>query len=325
MKCPKCQFENPADSKFCKECGIQLKPSEEISISQTKTIQKPMKELNKGTTFAGRYNLIKELGRGGMGVVYKAEDTKLKRTVALKFLPPELTLNPEAKERFIREAQAAAALDHPNICTVFEVDEAEEKTFISMAYVEGQSLKEKIDKGPLKLDEALDIALQVAEGLEEAHKKRVVHRDIKSANIMVTGKGQVKIMDFGLAKVAGKPTITKEGTSMGTIAYMSPEQAQGETVDHRTDIWSYGVMLYEMVTGQLPFKGDYEQGVVHSILNEEPEPMTGLRTGVPMELERIVNKAIAKNAEERYQHVDEMMIDLRSVAKELKPKHPKQG
>lgn len=317
IKCPKCHSDNTDTAPFCSNCATPLLSSEKILISQTKTLQTSMKELAKGTTFAGRYKLIKELGRGGMGVVYKAEDTRLKRTVALKFLPSEITHVSEVKERFIREAQAAAALDHPNICTVYEIDEAEEKTFISMAYVEGQSLKEKIDKGPLKLDEALEIATRVAAGLEEAHKKRIVHRDIKSANIMVTGKAQVKIMDFGLAKVAGKPTITKEGTSMGTIAYMSPEQAQGKAVDHRTDIWSFGVMLYEMVTGQRPFKGDYEQGVVYSILNEEPEPMTGLRTGVPMGLERIVNKAIAKNVEERYQHVDEMMVDLRSIAKEL--------
>ncbi|NOR54373.1 MAG: protein kinase, partial [Candidatus Aminicenantes bacterium] len=221
------------------------------------------------------------------------------------------------KERFMREAQAAAALDHPNICTVHEIDEAEGKTFISMAYVEGQSIKEKIDKGPLKLDETLEIAMQVASGLEEAHKKGVVHRDIKSANIMVSGKSQAKIMDFGLAKVAGKTMLTKEGTSMGTVAYMSPEQAQGETVDLRTDIWSFGVMLYEMVTGQTPFKGDNEQAVVYSILNEDPEPITGIRTGVPVELERIASKAMAKNKEERYQHADEILVDLRSVAKEL--------
>ena len=196
MKCPECHFENPADSKFCKECGMHLVPSEDISVSHTKTIQRPAKELTMGAIFAGRYQLIKELGRGGMGVVYKAEDTKLKRTVAIKLLPPELTHISEVKERFMREAQAAAALDHPNICTVHEIDEAEGKTFISMAYVEGQSLKEKIDKGPLKLDETLDIAIQVASGLEEAHKKGVVHRDIKSANIMVSGKGQRSMGTF---------------------------------------------------------------------------------------------------------------------------------
>jgi len=176
-----------------------------------KTLITPKESLQKGSTVAGRYQLIEELGRGGMGVVYKAEDTKLKRTVALKFLPPELTHIPDVKDRFMREAQAAAALDHPNICTVYEFDEAEEKTFISMAYVEGQSLREKLESGPLELDEALRIATQAAQGLQIAHKKGVVHRDIKSANIMVTEDNQAKIMDFGLARMTGGTLITKEG------------------------------------------------------------------------------------------------------------------
>jgi serine/threonine-protein kinase len=196
VKCPKCDADNPSDSKYCKECATPLLSLEAIADSHTKTLQTPARDLIKGKTFAGRYQIIEELGRGGMGVVYKAQDTKLKRTVALKFLPPELTHISEVKERFMREAQAAAALDHPHICTVYEFDEAEEKTFISMAYIEGQSLKKKIDSGPLELDEALRIATQVAEGLQEAHKKGVVHRDIKSANIMVTEEGQAKIMDF---------------------------------------------------------------------------------------------------------------------------------
>ncbi len=263
------------------------------------------------------YKILEKIGEGGMGVVYKAEDTKLKRTVALKFLSPQVVGSEEEKKRFIHEAQAAAALHHPNICTVFEIDEAEGQTFIAMAYLDGQSLKEKIEAKPLKFDEAVDIAMQVADGLQEAHENGIVHRDIKSSNVMVTTKGQAILMDFGLAKQAGKTMITKEGTSMGTVAYMSPEQADGEKVDLRTDFWSFGVMLYEMVTGQLPFKGDYEQAVVYSIMNEDAEPMTGLRTGVPMELERIANKAMAKNPAERYQNANDMLIDLRSAAKEL--------
>jgi len=184
VRCPKCQHENSEDSLYCGKCGGPLKSAEGISV--TKTFITPVDRLQKGSTVAGRYNIIEELGRGGMGVVYKAEDTKLKRTVALKFLPPELTHIPDVKERFMREAQAAAALDHPNICTVHEFDEAEETTFISMAYIEGQSMKKKIESGSLELDEALKITTQVAEGLQEAHKKGVIHRDIKSANIMVT-------------------------------------------------------------------------------------------------------------------------------------------
>ena len=269
------------------------------------------------------YKILEELGRGGMGVVYKAEDTKLKRTVALKFLAPIALGSEEEKARFVHEAQAAASLDHPNICTVHEIDDAEGQTFIAMAYIAGQSLKEKVETGPLQLNETLDIAIQVAEGLQEAHEKSIVHRDIKSANIMVSDKGQAKITDFGLAKLTGRTKLTKSNMTFGTVAYMSPEQTQGEEVDHRSDIFSLGVVLYEMITGQHSFKGDYEQAVVYSILHEDPEPITGLRTGVPMELERIVNKALAKNPGERYQHVDELLVDLRSVGRELEADQPK--
>ena len=316
-ECPKCQFNNPDDTVYCGKCAAPLKSPEEIS--PTKTLVTPTQELIGGTTFAGRYQIIEELGRGGMGVIFKAQDTKLKRTVALKFLPPELTHISEVKERFIREAQAAAALDHPHICTVFEFDEAEEKTFISMAYIEGQSLKKKIESAPLELDEALRIATQVAEGLQEAHNRGVVHRDIKSANIMVTEKGQAKIMDFGLARVAGGTLVTKEGMTMGTVAYMSPEQARGEKVDHRTDIWSFGVVLYEMFSGQLPFRGEHEQAIVYSILKEKPKPITDLNTDIPMSIEQIVSKALEKNPDKRYQHIEELLDDLKSISAGIVP------
>jgi serine/threonine-protein kinase len=263
------------------------------------------------------YKILEKLGEGGMGVVYKAEDTKLKRLVALKFLPSSLMASEAEKTRFVHEAQAAAALNHPNICTIYEINEADGQSFIAMEFIEGQSLKDKIAAGPLKIDEALNIAMQVAEGLHAAHEKKITHRDIKPANVMITTKGQAKIMDFGLAKLAGRTVVTKEGMTLGTVAYMSPEQGRGEEVDRRTDIWAFGVVLYEMITGQHPFKGMYEQAVMYSIMNEEPEPMTGLRTGVPMELERIVNKCLAKNPGERYQHVDEMLVDLRVIRKTL--------
>jgi serine/threonine-protein kinase len=320
-KCPKCKFNNPDDTIYCGKCAEPLKSPEEISV--TKTLITPTGGLPKGSTIAGKYQILEELGRGGMGVVYKAKDTKLKRTVALKFLPPELTHIPDIKERFMREAQAAAALDHPNICTVYEFDEAEAKTFISMAYVEGQSLKKKIESGPLELDEALRIATHVAEGLEEAHNKGVVHRDIKSANIMVTEKGQAKIMDFGLARVAGTTLVTKEGMTMGTIAYMSPEQARGEKVDQRTDIWSFGVVLYEMFSGQLPFKGEHDQAVVYSILNKEPKPVTDLKAEIPMAIEQVVSKALEKNPDERYQQMDDFLDDLKSVSAGIVPEEIK--
>jgi len=264
------------------------------------------------------YKIIEKLGAGGMGVVYKAEDTKLKRIVALKFLSA-IALGGEEKNRFLREAQAAAALNHPNICTIHAIDEVDGQMFIAMEYIEGQSLQEKIKAGPLKIDEAIKLAMQIADGLQAAHEKGITHRDIKSANVMITEKNQVKIMDFGLAKLArGGTMLTKEGMTLGTIAYMSPEQGRGEEVDRRTDIWSFGVVLYEMITGQLPFKGEYEQAVMYSIMNEEPEPMTGLRTGVPMELERIANKALAKKINLRYQNVEDLLVDLRAL--QLRPK-----
>jgi len=267
------------------------------------------------------YKILGKLGEGGMGVVYKAQDTKLKRTVALKFLPPHVLGSDEEKDRFVREAQAAAALNHPNICTIHEIDEyenpaketADKQTFIAMEYIEGQSLKEKIESGPLKLNEVKDVGIQIAEGLQEAHNKGIIHRDIKSANIMLTVNDRVKITDFGLAKLFGKTQLTKTGSTVGTTSYMSPEQAQGEKVDHRSDIWSVGVVLYEMICGKLPFQGEYDQAVMYNILNQDPEPLTGLRTGIPIELERIVNKTLAKETGDRYQHIDELPVDLNKI------------
>jgi serine/threonine protein kinase/formylglycine-generating enzyme required for sulfatase activity len=311
MKCPKCQADISDDSRFCSKCGTPIKPSDEIFISRTRTILRPVEELRPGTTLAGKYKIIKVSGRGGMGIVYKAEDTRLKRSVALKFLPPELIQDEEAKERFVLEAQAAAALSHPNICTIHEIDEEEGKSFIAMEYVEGQSLREKIEKGPLEIDEALNISMQVAEGLEEAHKKGIIHRDIKSANIMVTDKGQPKIMDFGLAKVKGGTLLTREGTTLGTVAYMSPEQTRGEKVDHRSDIWSLGVVLYEMLCGQLPFKGDREASILYSVVHEEPKPIKEIKRDLPPELQQIINRALRKKPESRYSSAAEMLKDLR--------------
>jgi len=261
------------------------------------------------------YKILEKLGQGGMGVVYKAEDITLGRTVALKFLPSELTRDAAAKERFIQEARAASALDHPNICTIHEVAQTEDgQTFIAMAYYEGEDLKSKIEHGPLKLDEALDIAVQIAQGLAKAHEQKIVHRDIKPANILVTNDGFVKIVDFGLAKLVGAK-LTKTGATLGTAQYMSPEQARGEEVDARSDIFSLGAVLYETLTGKHAFPGEYEQATLYAIMNEEPAPVTALRSGVPMELERIVAKALAKKPGERYQHADDLIVDLKNIAK----------
>jgi serine/threonine-protein kinase len=260
------------------------------------------------------YKIHEKLGEGGMGVVYKAEDTKLNRTVALKFLSTNQLATDDEKQRFEQEAKAAAQLSHANIAHVYEINEHEGQTFIAMEYIEGETIADMIKDRPLKIKEAIKIAQQIAEGLHSAHELGIVHRDIKSANVMITNKGVAKIMDFGLAKMSAASMLTKAGTTLGTIAYMSPEQSQGEKVDHRADIWSLGVVLYEMISGQLPFRGDYESAIVYSIMNEPPEPLTAVRTGVPMKLEEIVNKLLAKDRDERYQNIIELPVDLKNVS-----------
>jgi serine/threonine protein kinase/Flp pilus assembly protein TadD len=260
------------------------------------------------------YNILEKIGEGGMGVVYKAADTKLKREVALKFMPAHATQFPEFKKRFILEAQAAAALDHPNICVVHEIQEGKDSPFIVMAYIKGQSLKEKISSGPLSQEEAVDITAQVALGLEAAHEKGIVHRDIKPANIMITEKGQAKIMDFGVAKFALEADVTQTVGISGTLAYMSPEQACGDVVDLRTDIWSLGVCFYEMLAGKHPFASDSQQAMISGILNRDPEPVTGTVPQVSPELDRILQKALAKEKKSRYPSVTELLDDLKKIS-----------
>ena len=263
------------------------------------------------------YKITEKLGEGGMGVVYKAEDTLLDRPVALKFLAPHLVSDQEIRKRFEREAKAAAALNHPNVCTVHEIAEVNGRTFIAMAFIEGEPVEKKIEAGPLKLKDAVDIAIQTAKGLQAAHGKKVVHRDIKPANLMIDDDGQVTIMDFGLALLTDRSKLTRMGETMGTVTYMSPEQTYGMELDHRTDIWSLGVVVYQMVTGQQPFKGHYDKAVMYSITNEHPEPITALRTGVPMELEWLVDKCLAKDASERYQSAGEVLVDLSTQRKRI--------
>jgi tetratricopeptide (TPR) repeat protein len=264
------------------------------------------------------YRILEEIGRGGMGVVCRAEDTKLRRTVALKFLAPHILATEEDKSRFIHEAQAAAALHHPNICTIYEINEADEQTFISMACLEGWTLSERLVEGSIEPLEAVRIALQIARGLRAAHDKGIVHRDIKSSNVMIGDDGRATIMDFGLAKSVHQTHVTRHGTQLGTIAYMSPEQTAGTDVDHRTDIWSLGVLMYEMLTGRRPFRGDYDEAIIYSILNEQPEPLTGSVTDTAPDLSYVVEKALAKNPSDRYGSAAAMVEDLEIIYDELR-------
>jgi len=263
------------------------------------------------------YKILEKLGEGGMGVVYKAQDTKLQRLVALKFLPPHIADSPEEKARFIHEAQSASALNHTNVTTIYGIEESPEGMFIVMEFVEGRTLKQIIEEETLSIKKVLDIGIQMCEGIAMAHEKGVVHRDIKSDNIMVTPRGQVKIMDFGLAKLKGATKITQTGSTLGTAAYMSPEQASGEEVDQRSDIFSFGVVLYELLTGQLPFKGEHQAAIVYSIVNEEPQPVARFNNQVSTKLEDVVSKALAKDKQERYQHIDDLLADLRRERKSL--------
>ncbi|MBN1352595.1 protein kinase [candidate division KSB1 bacterium] len=263
------------------------------------------------------YKIIEKIDEGGMGIVYKAEDLKLKRIVALKFLPPGLTQDCEAEKRFIREARAASALDHPNICTIHQIGETEDgQVFIVMPCYQGETLAERIEKKPIEIDEAIDITIQIAKGLAKAHENGIVHRDIKPANIMLTDDGVAKILDFGLVKLSSQTELTLPGMTLGTVAYMSPEQTRGEAIDHRTDIWSLGVMLYKMLTGKVPFRGASDHAVMYAITNDEPQPISQVRPDLPLRLAGIVHKALAKAPDNRYPHMERLLKDLIAFQKQ---------
>src|SRR5271154_3513292 len=278
-------------------------------------------------TTTSRYRIVEKLGAGGNGVVFKAEDTRLGRFVALKFLPPEGQRDSHAQARFQREARAASALNHHNICTVFDIGEQDGQTFIAMELLEGQTLKEKIGSRPLPLDTLLDYAMQIVAALEIAHKNGIVHRDVKPSNIFVTSRGEVKLADFGLAKrvmldsvpIGEAPTIsapiTERGAIVGTLAYMSPEQAQDKDIDARSDIFSFGIVLYEMATGKRAFPGESPVTIIGEILHKEPKPIRELNPPAPEELQRIVVKTLEKDREDRYQTAHELMVDLRRLMK----------
>ena len=264
------------------------------------------------------YTIIEKLGEGGMGQVFKAHDEKLDRFVALKFLPPSFSRNEEQKARLVQEAQAASAIDDVNIATVHDISETPEgNLYVVMGYYEGETLQSGIHRGQFPINEVIDVARQVAHGLSKAHERNIIHRDIKPGNIFITSDGTVKIIDFGLAKGSFGLTVTKSGTSVGTVAYMSPEQMRGQEVTPATDLWSLGVTLYEMLTGTLPFRGDYETAMMYSVTNETPPPMSSFRQDIPLELEMIVDKALKKDPHDRYQEASVMAEALGALQKKM--------
>ncbi len=268
--------------------------------------------LVKGT-MVSHYRIVEKIGAGGMGEVYLAEDTRLDRKVALKFLPPHLCQDEDCRVRFKREAQAAAKLNHPNIVTIYEVSEYNDRLFFAMELLEGQSLRDLAKGKELGIDRIIELTIQICDGLSVAHDKKIVHRDIKPSNIVIDAYGQPKILDFGLAAIQGAEQLTKTGSILGTVGYMSPEQSEGKETDHRTDIWSLGVVLYEMLTGRLPFKRDHEQATIYAILNEEPEPPGSFRSGIPQYFEQIILRALEKDRNRRYQSIQLLLQDLQTL------------
>jgi len=318
MKCPKCNFENPSDSSFCNKCGTQIRPSERISASYTETLQTYKKELTIGSTFAGRYQVIEELGKGGMGKVYKVLDKEIKEMVALKLLIPEIAVDEKTIERFRNELKFARKIIHKNVCRMYHLSKEEGTHYIIMEYVPGEDLKSLIKRiGHLPVGKAVFLAEQVCKGLAEAHRLGVVHRDLKPQNIMIDREGNAHIMDFGIARLLRAKGVTEAGLIIGTPDYMSPEQVEGDEADQRSDIYSMGVILYEMVTGKVPFEGDTPLSVSLKHKTEIPADPREHNAQIPEDLSRKILKCMEKEKEKRYQGVEEFLSELIKIEKSI--------
>jgi len=321
MKCPKCHFENPADTSFCGNCGTEFYPSEKASVPQTETIQAAKKELKTGSTFARRYQIIEDLGKGGMGEVYKVFDKEIKEKVALKLLNPEIAADNKTIERFRNELKFARKIGHRNVCRMYDLGKEEGSYYITMEYVPGEDLKSTIIRvGQLSVGKAIFIARQICEGLAEAHRLGVMHRDLKPQNIMLDKDGNARIMDFGIARSLTTKGITDSGVIIGTPEYMSPEQVEGKETDHRTDIYTLGVILYEMVTGRVPFKGDTPLSIAVKHKTETPKNPKEANSQIPEDLSRLILICMEKDKEKRYQNIEEILSELKTIEKEIPTK-----
>jgi serine/threonine protein kinase len=314
MKCPKCLADNPSDSRYCRKCAAPLPAEEDLGISQTKTLQMPAAMLDRGTTFAQRYEIIEELGKGGMGRVYKVYDKKIKEVVALKLIRPEISADENTIERFNNELRLARKISHRHVCRVYDLGEEGSSHFITMEYVPGEDLKRFIKRsGQLTVGKAVLIARQVCEGLAEAHHLGIIHRDLKPQNIMIDAEGNTRIMDFGIARFLEGEGMTTQGVMIGTPDYMAPEQAELEGVDQRSDIYALGIILFEMVTGRVPFEGKTPLSVAMKHKNQAPPDPRDLNAQVTEDLSRVIHTCLEKEKSRRYQRVEDLLADLKNI------------
>lgn len=316
MKCPKCHVENPSESTFCSKCGTQISLGAELSASPTETLQTPVKELTTGSLFAGRYEVIEELGKGGMGKVYKVLDTKIKEKVALKLLKPEIAADEKTIERFSNELKFARKIAHRHVCRMFDLGEDKGTYYITMEYVPGEDLKSTMSRvGQLSVGKTLYVARQICEGLSEAHRLGVVHRDLKPQNIMIDREGNARIMDFGIARSLKAKGLTEAGVMIGTPEYMSPEQVDGKEADQRSDIYAFGIILYEMLTGQTPFQGDTPFSVALKQKVQAPQHPRKINPQIPEDLSRLILKCLEKEKDKRYQSAEQVLSDIGHIEK----------